>query len=164
MNTVLNDAFGRLREATHEAVRGLTVAQLTYRPAADANSIAWLIWHLTRMQDDRIAGLAGTTQIWTADGWADRFALPFPFSATGCGRSSSDVAEVIATASNLLGYHDAVYHRTIEYLHTLDAADLSQVLDEAHNPPVTLGGRLVGLLSDGLQHAGQAAYVRGMTA
>jgi hypothetical protein len=36
------------------------------------------------------------------------------------------------------------------------------VVDASWDPPVTLGVRLVSVISDDLQHAGQAAYLRGM--
>ena len=35
-------------------------------------------------------------------------------------------------------------------------------MDKAWDPPVTLGVRLVSVVSDDLQHAGQAAYLRGL--
>lgn len=159
---LLADAFGRIRETVHEATRGLTVEQLSYRPAPNANSIAWLIWHLTRVQDDHINDAAGTAQVWTADGWVERFDLPFDASATGYGHSSAEVAAVTANASNLLGYHDAVHERTAEYLSTLGDDDLSRVIDESWNPPVTLGVRLVSVIGDDMQHVGQASYVRGI--
>lgn len=159
---LLADAFGRIRETVHEATRGLTVEQLSYRPAPNANSIAWLIWHLTRVQDDHINDAAGTAQVWTTDGWVERFDLPFDASATGYGHSSAEVAAVTASASNLLGYHDAVHERTAEYLGTLTGDDLSRVIDESWNPPVTLGVRLVSVIGDDLQHVGQASYVRGI--
>ena len=82
---ILTDAFGRIREATHGAVEGCSDAVLTFRADPDANSIAWLVWHLTRIQDDHVAGVAGTEQRWTAAGWYDRFALPFDVSATFAG-------------------------------------------------------------------------------
>jgi hypothetical protein len=50
------------------AVRDLTPDQLSFRIDPDANTIAWLIWHLTRVQDDHIAGAMGAEQLWTADG------------------------------------------------------------------------------------------------
>jgi hypothetical protein len=36
------------------------------------------------------------------------------------------------------------------------------VVDEAWDPPVTLGVRLVSVIGDDMQHAGQAAFVRGV--
>ena len=89
---LLADAFDRVREAVHEAVEGLLEEELAYRPDADANSIAWLVWHLTRIQDDHLADVAGVEQRWTADSWYDRFGLPFPPEAHGYGHTSDDVA------------------------------------------------------------------------
>ena len=62
----------------------------------------------------------------------------------------------------LAGYYDAVHTRTIDYLHTLTEADFARIVDMSWNPPVTLAVRLVSILSDDLQHAGQASYVRGL--
>jgi DinB superfamily len=78
---LLCDAFAGIGEVTHKAVAGMTPGQLAFRPDDQANSIAWLIWHLTRIQDDHIADAAGTSQVWTSAGWADRFGLPFEPSA-----------------------------------------------------------------------------------
>jgi uncharacterized damage-inducible protein DinB len=158
---LLTDAFGRIREEVHLATDGLSREQLAYRVDAEANSIAWLIWHLTRVQDDHVAGVADREQVWTAAGWADRFGLPFPREAHGYGHNSREVAAVQADAELLTGYHDAVYEQTIRYVGTLTDADLRRVVDEAWDPPVTLGVRLVSVVSDDLQHVGQAAFIRG---
>jgi uncharacterized damage-inducible protein DinB len=158
---LLADAFGRIREEVHQAVDGLSRQQLAYRPAAGSNSIAWLIWHLTRIQDDHVCGAAGQEQAWTSQGWAGRFRLPFAPQATGYGHDAQDVASVQADAELLAGYHDAVFERTARYVRTLTDADLPRVVDEAWDPPVTLGVRLVSVISDDLQHAGQAAFIRG---
>jgi uncharacterized damage-inducible protein DinB len=139
------------------------VDDLAKRVDDDANSIAWLLWHLTRVQDDHIAEVAGGEQLWTSDGWADRFGLPFSADETGYGQSSSDVGEVNGVSGELLtGYHDAVHERTIRFVEGLDDADLGRVVDTRWDPPVTLGVRLVSVISDDLQHAGQAAFVAGM--
>ena len=158
---LLTDAFGRIREEVHLAVDGLSREQLAYRVDAEANSIAWLIWHLTRVQDDHVAGVTHREQAWTAKGWADRFALPLPREATGYGHDPREVAAVQADAELLTGYHDAVFEDTIRYVGTLTDADLPRVVDEAWDPPVTLGVRLVSVISDDLQHVGQAAFIRG---
>jgi hypothetical protein len=160
---LLSDAFGRIRDSAASAVDGLTTEQLEFRPSGTGNSIAWLVWHLARVQDDHIADAAGTEQAWTADGWSDRFALPFEAGETGYGMDSDDVAAVRGlSAEQLTGYLDAVHARTLAFLDT--APDLELVVDENWNPPVTLAVRLVSILSDDLQHVGQAAYVRGLLA
>jgi hypothetical protein len=164
---LLADAFGRIRENVHGVVDGLTPGQLAFRPDNGSNSIAWLVWHLTRIQDDHIADVAGTGQVWTAGAsgstWADRFGLPFAASATGYGQGSEAVAAVQVRSGELLtGYYDAVHQVTLDYVQGLTDADLDAVVDKAWDPPVTLGVRLVSVISDDLQHVGQAAYLRGI--
>ncbi|MFI8518872.1 DUF664 domain-containing protein [Streptomyces sp. NPDC085481] len=159
---LLLDAIGRIQEAVHEAVEGLSEDELAVRVDPDANSIAWLVWHLTRIQDDHVADAFDTEQLWHTDGWADRFHLPFAKDATGFGQNSKQVGAVRAPAELLLGYYDAVHARTVERLGALTNADLDRVVDTRWDPPVTLGVRLVSVITDDNQHAGQAAYVRGI--
>jgi uncharacterized damage-inducible protein DinB len=161
---LLSDAFDRIRDAVHPAVQGLTTDELAARLDAEANSIAWLVWHLTRIQDDHVAGVAGTEQAWTADGWVNRFGLPFDDGETGYGQGPDDVAQVRAEAALLTGYHDAVHARTIAYLRTVADDDLGNVVDDSWDPPVTLATRLVSVIADDLQHVGQAAFLRGVIA
>lgn len=160
---LLTDAFGRIREVVHEAVDGLTPEQLEFRPDGQTNSIAWLVWHLTRVQDDHICDVAGVEQAYTAQGWAKRFGFPFDDAAVGYGQSSADVAAVrVADPALLVGYYEDVHEQTLRFVRGLTAADLDRVVDEAWHPPVTLGVRLVSVVDDDLQHAGQAAFVRGI--
>lgn len=160
---VLVDAFGRIQQIVHRVVDDLTPDQLSFRLNGNANSIAWLIWHLTRIQDDHVADAAGIEQVWISGRWAERFALPFRKSDTGFGHSSDEVAAVRIDPPELLsGYHDAVYEQTLEYVKGLSQSDLDRIVDESWDPPVSLGVRLVSVVSDDLQHAGQAAFVRGI--
>lgn len=157
------DAFGRVREVVHAAARGLGPEQLAARLDEDANSIAWLLWHLTRVQDDHVADAFGVEQVWTAQGWEKRFSLPFTPGATGYGHRSRDVAGVQVDSADLLtGYYDAVHDQTIEHVRALRDRDFDRIVDESWDPPVSLGVRLVSVISDTLQHAGQAAFVRGV--
>ena len=156
------DGFDRVQQTVHGAVRGLTEDRLGYRVDPAANSIVWLVWHLTRVQDDHLADLEDVPQVWTEQGWHERFGLPLDPSDTGYGHSSDAVASVRASADLLTGYHDAVHDQTVTWLAGLRESQLDRVVDEAWDPPVTLGVRLVSVLSDSLQHAGQAAYVRGV--
>lgn len=160
---LLTDAYGRVQEEVHRVLTGLDPALLGARVDPGANSIAWLVWHLTRVQDDHVADAFGTAQVWTADGWADRLGLPFDPTATGYGQSHAEV-DALGTvpAELLLGYHDDVHARTLELLAQVRPGDLDRVVDTRWDPPVTLGVRLVSVLSDDLQHVGQAAYARGV--
>ena len=159
---VLLDAFSRVREAVLEVLDGLSADELAFREGSEANSIAWLVWHLTRVQDDHVCGVAGGEQVWVTGGWAERFGLDLDVRDTGYGHNPDQVAVVKASGDLLSGYHQAVFDNTIDYLKGLSAGDLDQVVDPRWDPPVTLGVRLVSVIADDLQHAGQAAFVKGI--
>ncbi|MFE6971814.1 DUF664 domain-containing protein [Isoptericola sp. NPDC057653] len=159
---LLEDAFGRVVGEARRVLRGATAERLAYRPDPDANTVAWLLWHLARVQDDHVADVAGVEQRWTAGGWAAKFALPFDPADTGYGHTPEQVAAVRADATLLRGYLEDVHAATTAYLATVTAADLERVVDTRWDPPVTLAVRLVSVAADDLQHVGQAAYVRGL--
>ena len=158
---ILIEAYGRLPDEVHASMADLSTEQLAYRPSAEMNSIAWLVWHIGRGIDAQVSDLAGTEQVWRG-GWSEKFDSPFDESATGYGQSSSDVAAVKASSELLLGYFDDVYEQAITYVKTIDDESLNEVIDTNWDPPVTRGARLVSILGDAWQHVGQAAYLRGM--
>jgi hypothetical protein len=159
---LLVDAFERIRDAVYPAVTGLTPHELAYRPDDESNSIAWLVWHLTRIQDDHVGALHGGRQVWTDDGWADRYRLPFDAADTGFGHGPDEVAAVAANADLLLGYFEDVHQTTVKFLGSLDDSALGRVVDDRWDPPVIMSVRLMSVVADDLQHVGQAAYVRGL--
>lgn len=162
-NEVLVDAYDRISQTVRRVATGLTPEQLAYRPDPGSNSIAWLIWHLTRVQDDHVADLGGWEQAWVAGGWFDRLGLPFARGDTGFGHSRDQVAAVTPDGPEMLiGYHEDVYSRTVAYLREVDAATLDRIVDTSWDPPVSVGVRLVSVVNDNTQHVGQAAYVRGL--
>jgi hypothetical protein len=159
---LLTDAFERIAEGGAQVVDGLDEATLARRPREGANTIAWLVWHLTRVQDDHVAEVAGLEQVWTAQGYAGRFGLPFDDAETGYGHTADEVAAVRASAADLAAYLRATHEQTVDFLAGLDADDLERIVDERWDPPVTLGARLVSVLGDDWQHLGQAGYARGL--
>ena len=159
---VLLDSFSRVKEGVGQVLDGLGDEDLVFRADSRANSISWLIWHLTRVQDDHVAEVAGKEQVWLSDGWALRFGLELDNWDIGYGHKSSDVALVRAGAAQLSGYHEAVFDQTTRYVKGLRDEDLDRVVDTRWDPPVTLGVRLISVIADDLQHVGQAAFVRGL--
>ncbi|SHN76515.1 Uncharacterized damage-inducible protein DinB (forms a four-helix bundle) [Geodermatophilus obscurus] len=160
---VLSYAYEQIEETFTRTVEGLEPDDLNRRVQPGANPVGWLVWHLLRVQDDHVADVAGTEQVWTAEGWAGRFGLPVDDAATGYGMSADEVDAVrVPTADLLLGYSRAVHARSAAFLRGLSDEDLNRVVDTNWDPPVTLGVRLVSVLSDDFQHLGQAAYVRGL--
>ena len=165
MNTseLLAELFGRIPDEIHVAVDGLSADDLAWAPGDGRNPIGWLVWHLTRVQDDHVADLIDEEQLWATGSWAARFGLGPNVQDTGYGHRPADVARVRPESpAALLEYYDAVAARTNEFLSTLSDADLDRIVDTRWDPPVTLGVRLISIADDDIQHAGQAAYVRGL--
>lgn len=161
-NEVLIDGYSRIQEQVHEVVKGQDDKVLTTRPSDSANSIAWLVWHLTRVQDDHVSEVAGHEQTHTADGWHERLGLPFDAADTGYGHNPEQVGQVQVSAELLIGYYNAVHQQTLEFLRLQSDSDLDRIVDTRWDPPVTLGARLVSVLDDDIQHIGQAAYLKGL--
>jgi hypothetical protein len=162
ISEVLTDAFGRVRELYVDLADELDLEGAYYRPAGTGNPVAWLLWHTARVQDDHVAGLSGGEQAWHSE-WAERLDLPFEEDDIGYGHSTDEVDALrIEQLGDLVDYHEAVHLLTLEYLGRLDADELGRIVDRRWDPPVTAGVRLVSLLSDCLQHLGQAAYVEGL--
>src|SRR6185312_16349082 len=154
-------AHSRVQEVLQDVVGGLDDKTLATRPGDSANSIAWLVWHLTRVQDDHLADAFGVPQVWTEYG--KRFELPLEPYDTGYGHSSEQVARVIVPSGDLLtGYHDAVHQQTVGLVSQVTDPDLGRIVDEGWDPPVTLGVRLVSVIDDCAQHVGQAAFIQGI--
>ena len=162
-NDLLEDGYSRVLKVLESALDGLGSDDLNWQPRPDCNSIGWLTWHLTRVQDDHIASLMGEEQLWTRDGWHARFNLTPDSKDIGFGHTPEQVAEFKSPdIQTLLDYHRAVLERTKRYFLTLSNSDLDRELDEPwYQPLPTVGVRLISVLADSLQHAGQVAYVRG---
>jgi hypothetical protein len=159
------ELFDRVAEHVHAVVHRLAPADLSWSPAPGANSIGWLVWHLTRVQDDHVADLLDDEQLWTTGPWAPQFGLVADPGNTGYGHSADQAAAVRpVNAEVLVSYYDAVAARTKAFLETLTPDALDRIVDERWDPPVTVGVRLVSIADDDIQHAGQAAYVRGLLA
>lgn len=158
---VLTEGFGRIAELYAATAEGLDADALRERPGGTGNPIGWLLWHLARVQDDHIAGLADQPQVW--ERFQERFGLDNGTDDIGFGHSSEQVDAVrIEDASLLVDYHHEVTLATARYLETVDEAELEREVDQSWDPPVTAGQRLISIQGDCLQHLGQAAYVKGL--
>lgn len=160
---ILRDAYGRVHEELPALLDDLDAEALLWRPDADANPIGWLAWHLTRVQDDHVAGVGQVEQVWTSGGFAERFALPYAVEAIGYGHTSAEVGafDVVDTGL-LLDYHRAVHVLTVQVLQAMDDVGYARVIDESWDPPVTAAVRLVSVIGDTQAHLGQIGYVRGL--
>ena len=160
---LLLELYGRIPPLARGAVEGLDVDQLIEPPSPGTNSIGWLVWHLTRVQDHHVSEILDTSQIWIDGDWAEHFGLTPDPSNIGYGHTAADVLSVQPDRPEvLLDYLDVVDQRTRSMLETIVPTDLDRIVDRRWDPPVTLGVRLISIADDSLQHAGQAAYIRGL--
>jgi Protein of unknown function (DUF664) len=159
---LLRDSFTRLIEHVEALTEGLSDELAFYRPTPAANSIAWLIWHSARQQDVQLSDIAGIEQVWLREGWVDRFGLDLPREDMGYGHDADEVGRLRAPADLLAGYAHAVHKATLAYIASVTPDELSRIVDERWDPPVTASVRLVSIVDDGAQHLGQAAYIRGI--
>jgi len=158
------DGYDRLSDLMKEVLAGLRVADLDWQPHRDCNSLGWTAWHLTRVQDSQIADLVGEEQLWLKDGWCKRFKRPADPDDTGYGHTSEQVRVFRSpSARTQLDYLRASVERTKQYLASLTPSDLDRELDEPWFQPLpTVGVRIVSILADCHQHAGEASYIRGL--
>ncbi len=160
---VILDAFGRIRESVHNALRDLSVEELHREPHPP---IGWLAWRITRSSDSQLSRLAGLEQVWLADGWHARFNMP-P-NPTDFGPGHTHTREQVASfrapdAKTLLAYDDTVIERFQPYLEALTPQELDRVLDEPRFQPLpTVSVRLVSILHSHAQLSGQIAYLRSL--
>ena len=158
------DGYGRIMEILERAIDGLSQDDLNWQPKPDCNSMGWLAWHLTRVQDDHLADLIGEEQLWIKDGWHAKFNRPAEKKDIGFGHTPEDVTAFKSPdAGTVLAYHRAVMERSQKFFATLSKTDLDRELNEPWFQPLpTVGVRLISVLGDNLEHAGQVSYVRGM--
>ena len=160
---LLTDAFGRIRDGVHRLLADLDDDALAGARRRDANTIGWLVWHLLRVQDDHVADVAGTEQVWTTPG------LRRPGRAAVRRRRDRLRALLrrgrpVGVGAELLGGTPTPSPRPRWPTSPPSAPTTSSAWSTTWDPPVTLGVRLVSVIGDDLQHLGQAAYVKGLLA
>ena len=157
------DALGRVRDMVRNALEDLSPEEMLASPQPH---IAWLVWHLSRVQDANFSGLLNKPQLWVADGWHDRFNMPPDPKDYGSGHRQTRAqvyAFNITDKPLLLAYLDAVFAQTKDYLATVTNADLNRVLNEPQYQPLpTLSIRLASVINCNTRHAGQIEYLRGL--
>lgn len=160
---LLSDLFDRVDEHVDGILDGLDAVDLARQPGPGTNPIGWLVWHLVRVEDAQVAAISGDAQVWAEATWAPRFGLDPDPGNTGYGHTAAEVAAVRPRDTDALrDYASAVRSRTSALLQTIGTEDLDRIVDPAWDPPVTMGVRLISIADDQIQHAGAAAYVKGL--
>jgi hypothetical protein len=162
---LLSNTYSRLSEEFINILDGLTHDDIHKRPAPDANTIGWLLWHTTRSLDRTIGDVIQGEQLWIRDGWHARFNRRPDPNETGVRHSFKDVGEFrVPDIRTLLDYHCSVMDVTLEYLGSLTESELDREFEASYTPGATapVHRRIIGNINECFQHIGQAAYVRGL--
>ena len=156
------DSYDRLPELVEEALAGVRAADLDWQPWPGTNPLGWTVWHLTRVQDGQIADLMDAPDLWTRDGWHAKFNRPADHDDSGYGHTPAQVEAFRSPSAKVqLDYLRATTERTKQYLASLRPADLDRPLEPGPDPS-TVAVRLVSIMADCHQHAGEAAYIGGL--
>lgn len=166
--SVLRECFTRVSEELPTILEGLTPEEVLWRPDPEANSIGWLVWHLARVQDDHLAGVAAALGRPVGQVWPEHegdLGLPYETGDIGYGQSAEQVAAFSAgEVGPLLAYVAAVDARTGEVLASMTDGELAREVDVFDGEAITAQVRLVSVVNDVTQHLGQVAYLRGLLA
>ena len=162
VSSLFLEFYGRIPPLAEQAVVGLGPDELVRTAVPGTNPIGWLVWHSARVQDHHLSELLEAEQLWATGEWAASFGLDADPDNTGYGHRPDDVAAVRPTGPDaVLSYLAATQERAVQVVSGVDEASLDRIVDRSWDPPVTLGVRLVSVADDGLQHVGQANYLRG---
>ena len=144
----------------HQATEGLTDEQIYHQPSSDTNSMAWLIWHLSRWRDNISAAIAGEPQVWVNEGWAQRFDID-P-GRTGLGDSLEQVAAFRVERDLLLGYASAAHNALVERVSRMTPEDFEKEIEYSPGSTRPAWRALISVMGDSSEHTGQINYLRGL--
>ena len=165
----IEDALEEFNARLYQTLDGLSTEELSWRPDSQANSIAFIVWHVARVEDRWTQWFArDSVEVWIRDGWYRRVTLPE--GDTGIGYSVAQISSFPAlTAGVLRSYADGVRNETLDYLHGLAPGDFDLRPGRRPFPDVgdfgqdfTIGRMYRQLIGETNQHLGQVRYLRGL--
>ncbi len=163
--TLIAERLEAYAERLREAMADIDDADLMVQTGPHDNPMGWLLWHMTRFEDRTFAFIGETEQLWTQEGWHERFGLPPDPAADGVGDTMGQVLALRVEKAALTGYFEAVRQRTLACLARLEPEDLDREKpDFAGEGDIRIGIALGRYLADHLAHAGQIHYLRGHVA
>ena len=157
-------ALERNWEMVDSALASLEDSNLARLPADQCNSVAWILWHMSRVVDTFIqTRLREAPQLWIHDGWHRRFDMSDDAEDRGVGWTTEQVETWTAPSrAVIVGYYEAVNAEARKYISSLTAADLEErrVIPPVAEPR-TVAQALGQMTWDNVAHGGQIAYLRG---
>ena len=173
LNEFVEHCLEDYRRRVYAATAPLSEEEMHWRPDAESNSIAFLIWHTARVEDRLINVFArGAEEVWTRDGWSAKTSIPE--SDHGVNYTLEQVAALPPIAKDdLQQYFDAVRAETLAFVRSLNDDDFDAVPEDRTPFPEFpasvryFKGRSISaifrqLIGEEDQHLGQVAFIRGL--
>lgn len=99
-------------------------------PEGQSHSIAWIIWHLTRVEDVTMNLLvAGQNQVFETGSWQSKTASPIKHTGNGTGLDEVNAVSAVVDIDALRAYRVAVGLATQEIVRRLTLVDFNRKVD-----------------------------------
>ena len=123
------------------------------RPHPRVNSIAWILWHMARVEDSGINRfITDRPQVLDEGNWMERMNVPYRHHGGEMTLAEVDELTGRINLDGLYDYYRAVQARTRETVGALKMSDLDPVMDEPHLRQI--------LVDEGLAHANPQGYIQ----
>lgn len=160
LNRFIVDGLEQAHRSVEGLAEGVTDEQFYHQPTHETNSIAWLVFHLSRWRDKASADATGETQVWISEGWAQRFGMAE--ERTGVGDTPEQVAAFKVPRDQVLGYADAAHRASVERVSKLAPEQFDEQVDYWEGTKAPSWRAWAGVIVDSMQHVGQIDYLRGL--
>ena len=156
----ISESLAQVHLRLMETCEGLTQEQVLWRPVPGTNNIGFILWHMSRAQDNTARQLAGGGPgLWESEKWYEKFDQPI--DSPDPGDKMGLQALPIPDLEVLIGYSQAAHRWTLELLKDLDPATLDRAVDPSR-PERTLIRLLRHAITHKNNHHGQIDYIRGL--
>jgi uncharacterized damage-inducible protein DinB len=157
-------SLNELQAALVESIDDLTQEESFRQPQPGANHIAFMLWHIVRVEDWFFHYLfQRVPQVWESESWHEKLGLPEDPKATGFAYTTEQVDGFPSVQlRDLRAYGEAVRAETLDYLRNTDAAKLDETVKSRLFGEVSIGSLIGHVIVELSQHVGQIAYVRGL--
>lgn len=143
------------------ALDGLTQKEAAWSPGPECNSIAFTLWHITRVEDffvNRV--IQRQEELYEAEGWRQK--LGTPAKDTGFQYNAEQLkAWPVPSIDTLRGYAGSVREKTMAFLKPLPPEKFAEVLRPDRSPD-SIGSILGRISTEFALHIGQVTYLRGV--
>ncbi len=153
-------SLNQSRSYLDRSLEGLTQEDIAWKPADHCNSIAFILWHVTRVEDyffTRV--LQSKTALYEAEGWMEKLGTPLD---SGYGYTAEQLKSwPVPKLEDLRGYVDAVRQSSLAYIEQLTPENMLELV-RPDRPPDTVGQILIRICTEIALHTGQIDYLRGL--